>query len=127
MIERFDPVRLHRIRRDLSNGIVAVPGPNDALYHRDIGVCVLSTTRLQGDNYVPTALSIVHEATHARMRHLSNSTAERAAQMERICIGAQIAFVSRLPGSGPTLEALLRAQSQMTASYFGAEPAHQNR
>src|SRR6185437_5131935 len=35
MLERFDPVRLQRIRRDLNNGIMAVPaaGQGGALYH----------------------------------------------------------------------------------------------
>lgn len=118
ILQEFDPIRLKRIRRDLSNGIVAAPGGNTALYHRDIGVCVLNTSRLLDSNYVRAVLSIVHEATHARMRHLSNATPERAARMERICIGAEIAFVSRLPANGPALEALRQMQAEITPSSF---------
>lgn len=123
MLERFDPVRLERIRRDLQNGIVVAPGPNDALYHRDIGVCVLSWSLLLRENYVSAVLSIVHEAAHARMRYLPTPTPERAAHMERICIGAEIAFVSRLPGNGPILEALRRMQERMTPTYFAKTTA----
>ena len=121
MLERFDPVRFQRIRRDLRNGIVVVPGPNDAIYHRDIGICVLGWNLLLRENHVPTALSIVHEAAHARMRCVPTPTPERAAHMERISIGAEIAFVSRLPGNGPTREVLRRLQGRMTPSYFATE------
>lgn len=115
-IDRFDPSRMRRIRRDLSNGIYAFPIKGAALYHRDIGVCVLSQSRLLAGGYVSTALSIVHEAAHARMRYLPNSVPRRRARMERMCIGAEIAFVSRLPDNGPTLAALIREQDQIASA-----------
>jgi len=125
IINHFDPVRLQRIRRDLSNGIVVVPGIGSAHYLRDIGICILNLKRLREGNHLSTALSIVHEAAHARMRCVPNSTSEQRARMERICIGAEIAFVSRLPDNRRALENLRRMQAETVARPFeGKVPAH---
>ena len=122
MIDRFDPIRMRRIRRDLGQGIYVLPVTR-TLYHRDIGVCVLSYSRLITGNFASTALLIVHEAAHARMRILPNSVPQRRVRMERICIGAEIAFVTRLPENGPTLELLRRTQMKITEAYF--EPSRE--
>lgn len=115
ILDRFDPLRMRRIRRDLSSGIVVVPGTSSAHYIRDIGVCVLNAKRVLEGTQLSTALSIVHEAAHARMRHLPNNTPERRARMERICIGAEIGFVSRLPDHDSAIEQLQRMQAKMTS------------
>jgi len=49
-----------------------------------------------------------------------------AARAERICIGAEIAFISRLPGSEAALRALQRMQVQMTPSYFETDKANRD-
>lgn len=59
---------------------------------------MLSWNLLLRGRCVSTVLSIVQDAAHARMRYLPTPTGERVAYMERICMGAELAFVSRLPG-----------------------------
>lgn len=63
---------------------------------------------------------IVHEATHARMRRLSHATPERRWRMERICIGAEIAFAMRVPGVEKTVDMLRAKQSRLVVSDFEA-------
>lgn len=66
------------------------------------------------------AMLIVHEATHARMRRLSHATPERRWRMERICIGAEIAFAMRVPGVEKTVDMLRAKQSRLVVSDFEA-------
>ena len=128
IINRFDPVRLQRIQRDLSNGIVVVPSTSGAHYLPDIGVCILNSRRLLEGSHLSTALAIVHEAAHARLRCVPNPTPEQRARIERICIGAQIAFVSRLPENQRALENLRRMQAETVArSFEGRIHAHGRR
>jgi hypothetical protein len=90
----------------------------DGLYHRDVGVCIVNSDCLLEAHPAYIALLIVHEATHARMRCLPNTTPERRARMERICIGAEITFAARVPGGARSVDALRRARSQIGPSDF---------
>lgn len=120
LLDRYDPVRFRRICHDLKNGIIVFPtrSPARAEYHRDIDVCFLRSDYVASGHPGFIALSIVHEATHARMRHLSHATPERRARMEQICIGAQIAFASRVPGVSATIDQLRVRRSSVRVSDF---------
>jgi hypothetical protein len=120
LLDRYDRVRFRRICHDLKNGIIVFPtrGTARAEYHRDIDVCFLRSDYAASGHPGFIALSIVHEATHARMRRLSQATAERRARMEQICIGAQIAFASRVPGVSATIDELRARQSSVRVSDF---------
>ena len=116
LLNKYDAVRFRRICRELRNGIIVFPtrGTARAEYHRDVDVCLLRSDYVLTAHPGFIALSIVHEATHARMRHLSHATPERRAKMEQICIAAQIAFASRVPGVSATIEALRNRQSRVS-------------
>jgi len=54
------------------------------------------------------------------MRRLSHATPERRWRMERICIGAEIAFAMRVPGVEKTVDMLRAKQSRLVVSDFEA-------
>jgi len=120
LIDKYDPVRFRRICRDLKNGIIVFPTRSAARaeYHRDVDVCFLRADHVLTGHPGFIALSIVHEATHARMRRLSHATPAQRARMERICIGAEIAFASRVPGVSSTIDVLRTRQSELTVRDF---------
>jgi hypothetical protein len=120
LLDKYDPVRFRRICRDLGNGIIVFPTPGTARaeYHRDVDVCFLKGDFVLSGHPGFIALSIVHEATHARMRRLSHADPARRARMERICINAQIAFASHVPGVSATIDELRARQSRVNASDY---------
>jgi hypothetical protein len=118
LLDKYDPVRFRRICRDLRNGILVIPTPGTARaeYHRDVDVCFLKADFVRTGHPGPIALSIVHEATHARMRRLSHADPARRARMERRCIAAEIAFASRVPGVSATVDELQARRSRVSVS-----------
>lgn len=120
LLDRYDPIRLRRICRDLKTGIIVFPTGSTARaeYHRDVDVCFLRHDYVVSGHPGFIALSIVHEATHARMRRLSHDTPKRRARMEQICIAAQIAFASRVPGISATIDELSARRSNVRVSDY---------
>lgn len=122
LLDKYDPCRFRRICRDLKNGIIVFPTGSAARaeYHRDIDMCFLRADYVLSGHPGFIAMLIVHEATHARMRRLSHATPERRWRMERICIGAEIAFAMRVPGVEKTVDMLRAKQSRLVVSDFEA-------
>src|SRR6185312_12758343 len=122
LLDKYDPCRFRRICRDLKNGIIVFPTGSAARaeYHRDIDMCFLRADYVLSRHPGFIAMLIVHEATHARMRRLSHATPERRWRMERICIGAEIAFAMRVPGVEKTVDMLRAKQSRLVVSDFEA-------
>jgi hypothetical protein len=105
IIERYDPLRLARMRRDIDGILVSAlvtPGAT-AQYHHDYGLCMLDGTTILNRHPAFAALSIVHEATHARLAAIT-ATGENINRIERICTAQELAFAQRLPGTEPLQE-----------------------
>lgn len=98
-IERYDPSRSARIRRDLNAILIWVATPGTvAFYEEQHGLCVLNAKHVRQNHAIQIALLIVHEATHARLQCFEFTEPKRG-RIEQICKRAEIQFAARLPGS----------------------------
>ena len=99
IISRFDPVRRARLQRDLTGILVwpfVVPGAA-AQYISGYDVCALDAAFVRDRQALFIALTIVHEATHARLRRFDYVI--HAARLERLCTEAELTFAMRLPNA----------------------------
>lgn len=100
VIARYDARRMARIRRDLRAVLVwpfVMPG-TAGQYLDDDAICILNPEMVEKWRAIQTAMIIVHEATHARLRHCAYVPSS-AGRIEQRCKKEEIAFASRLPGS----------------------------
>jgi hypothetical protein len=108
IIARYQPKRLDRIRRDLRYILIfKQPG---ATYWDDLRACALSAQSVASRDTEVIALSIVHEATHARIhsRGIPYDPAHQA-RVERVCVNEEVSLV-RLLANGSERAAQLLAR-----------------
>jgi hypothetical protein len=137
IIKRFDPMRFQRIKRDLAGIIVSdfrtAIWPN-GIFMEETRTCQLVAAKLLaagGGASLMAAITIVHEATHARLCRLGfNASAARdercRIRQERVCKSAELAFLLRVPKSDGVRE-ILRAELALTEKTFATETIHQRR
>ncbi|MGH7653052.1 MAG: hypothetical protein ACREN6_00145 [Gemmatimonadaceae bacterium] len=96
LIGAVAPQILARIHRDVKRiMLVDAGGPEFWPLARGF---ILNTAFVEGSDIEFIALTIVHEATHARLWHAGFRYHERLrGRIERICVGAERAFAMRLP------------------------------
>jgi len=95
IIARHQPKRLDRIRRDLRYILIfKQPG---ATYWDDLRACTLSAQFVASKDTEVIALSVVHEATHARIssRGIPYDPAHQA-RIERVCVHEEVSLVRLL-------------------------------
>jgi hypothetical protein len=103
LIESVDPRRFNRLRRDLA--VLFLSGGGGPYYEEAINAFIVDLTTFRAVSVERLASMIVHEATHARIRHAGNRTyARHKERHERICVRAEIDFVKRLPASSQLLK-----------------------
>lgn len=92
IIAQHQPWRLDRMRRDLRY-ILIVKQPG-ATYWHDLRACVLPLRSFNSTDTEKIALSIVHEATHARIRSygIPYDPADLA-RVERMCVNEEVSLV----------------------------------
>jgi len=104
LIDRYDPRRLSRMRRDLSSiWLVRAGGAYfDVMTRR----CVLSWHNVTAGDARSIALTLVHEATHARTlrRGVAKTQRTTAARHEAAAVRQQIAFATLLPDNESLLK-----------------------
>jgi hypothetical protein len=90
IIARYQPKRLDRIRRDLRYILIfKLPG---AVYWDDLRACALPTYIVSKDTE-DIALTIVHEATHARIRSCGiPHDPDQQGRNERVCVNQEISL-----------------------------------
>lgn len=117
LVARTDPLRFARMQRDVRRiAIVWVNGAAAGSYWPDWRACVLAGWHLRDDKVAAVAMTLVHEAVHARLwrRGLRYTRALRP-RIERLCVEAEVAFAERLAGS----EALVaQAWSDLNATWW---------
>lgn len=98
LIAHYEPRRYARLKADL-RGILVHPFATSprARYNRSTGLCELSPSLAISEDIVTIASSIIHEGTHARLRHVRVDDPGRRLRTEHICISQEIAFVEKLP------------------------------
>jgi hypothetical protein len=98
LIAAVDPNRYRRIHKHVVRMLfTSTPGGH---YLPRLRTCRLGSDYARRSATVDLAMMIVHEATHARLWDLGYRYNESARErIERICVNAEVAFASRIPGA----------------------------
>ncbi len=102
LLAEHTPDRVSQIRERLSSvfvwyGLLAAIGT----YRHSTRMCELDCDYVESDSTTPAevALTLVHEATHARLFSRDSNRRMTTAQAEWLCISAEVAVARRLPDS----------------------------
>jgi len=105
LIERYDERRLRFLARAGTRILLMSPSVGNQ-YWAAVNAIVLDATLLPTRSRESVAVTLVHEAAHARIESLIHQTRRMAPRVERRCVEEEIAFVRRLPAGD---EATVRA------------------
>lgn len=106
LIERYDPRWIRRMRRDFSGiWLGGAPGPCFEVMTRR---CVLSWNSVMNGGIINLALTLIHEATHARIasRGAWRYRSVPEARHEEAAVRQETAFAARLPATDDLRRAL---------------------
>ncbi len=109
VIERYQPHRLRRFRRDVA-GIVVKRFPCRAAFFGDTRLCLIELTFAGGGQFsdAQVAASIVHEGVHARLLTMGLSGHPGCeAREERLCRQAELELGLAVPDGQPVVERAL--------------------
>ena len=107
LIAVYDPRRYARLRRDI-RAVLVWPATLGTVAHFDAAsrFCVLNTDYVQTRSAMYVALLVVHEGTHARLRHLRFKRHSRR-RIETVCMRQELHFTLRVPNATDVREQLL--------------------
>ena len=113
LIKLCDPVRYHRLLRDLKRIWVTLVTDGLAEFDEALAACKLDERFVLDDatSVEQIAATIVHEATHARLAGYGIAYDEPIRhRVEAICLRREIAFANKLP-NGAEVRELVRAHA----------------
>lgn len=96
IIARYEPRRVQRLVRG-GTRILLMTSLGSSSYHPASNVIVLDATGMATWSVWQVAVTIVHEAAHARMRMIA-ANGRTVPRLERRCVEEEIAFYHRVPG-----------------------------
>lgn len=100
LISRTDPSLFHRLKQAVPRILIAPSGGAAGSYWSFLDGCALSAHHVPTDSPASVAMTLIHEATHARLHHKGvRYTAELRHRIEEICTRAEITFARRIPGT----------------------------
>jgi hypothetical protein len=108
LIKTHTPKYYARVQQFIPNILFSGAYPSQAVYISDLKLCDISFefALAEGTTTEQMAMTLVHEATHGYLQSRGVIyEEERRAQIERICVRAEIAFASRLPQAGELVPA----------------------
>ena len=116
LIERFDPGRLRRMRRYCKRIYIVPGGASEGSYWRSTNACALHVNHILSDSVLSVAMTIVHEAMHARIelagiRYVSG----RRMRIENACVRQELEFAELVPESGPEMQEARMALARVCA------------
>lgn len=121
LVARYDMKSLTSMRAHFDHIQISssVPVANAQYLHTQ-RLCTLSAEYLERESTEPArlAMTLVHELTHAR--HFSREKAVKLSlpQAEWLCIGAELAFIRKVPGTGH-LERAARRRLERPPDFYG--------
>lgn len=121
VIERYQPHRLRRFRRDVA-GIVVRRFPCRAAFFGDTRQCLIELTFAGGGQFsdAQVAASIVHEGVHARLLTMGLAGHPGCqAREERLCRKAELELGLAVPDGQPVVE---RALASLTLGDMEVAP-----
>jgi hypothetical protein len=101
LIGSHDPRRSRRLHRDVKRIWVGAT-QHRGEYESELGMCILQLQYVLAPETSPArlALTIAHEAMHARLERMGIGYSEQLrTRVERACIAAEIDLAGRLPGA----------------------------
>lgn len=99
LIKEFDSRRFGMLRRQIKRIAIAdIPG-SAGEYWSEIDAAVIAPDHLAGQVPLAVAMTLIHEATHARLQRAGVVRPGREERVERCCVAREIAFARRVPGS----------------------------
>jgi hypothetical protein len=119
LIAIHDPKRFAKLKRDVRRIWVGAT-PHRGEWFLEFQMCVLRFDYVVSPDISPArlALTLAHEATHARLDRMGCTYAEKGrAEVERICVRAEIALAERLP-DGRSLAENARARLEFGPEVF---------
>jgi hypothetical protein len=127
LISEFDPRRYRQIKRDVRKIWLFIAKPAAGCWINELQTCVLDKEFYCGLTPASRmALTIVHEATHARLHKFKiKYTEDIRDRVERICIKSEIAFAKRLP-DGKDLIKMAESKLKRPKSFY-TDSQHQQR
>lgn len=114
LVQSADARRFLRMRRDVQRILIMHTGGSAGSYWRELNACVLDAQHLRDDDLRSVAMTLVHEATHARLERagFGYRTSLRA-RIEHLCVEAEIAFAERLSESETLIDEARWAMNEM--------------
>jgi hypothetical protein len=107
-VREADPRRFERICRDVKRVGVMRSFGSAGEYWPQYEAIALDVQHLEESATVPVSLTIVHEATHARITRWGVGKSVSRERTERACLKQEIVFARKLPGSEPLIEGVVR-------------------
>lgn len=104
LVARHDPKSLAGMADHFDHvQVLSTLGVPNAQYLHGERLCLLSAAYLDRPETEPArlAMTLVHEFTHARHLSRGGGATMSLAQQEWLCIGAELAFVRKVPGTEP--------------------------
>jgi hypothetical protein len=120
LINQHDPIQYKRICRHLKRIWILFVPAKSGCYDAGFDACLLNEKYVLSDSVSVEniASTIVHEATHARLRHWGIRYEEKQrSPLERICIGREVALLKRLPNCDQLL-----SQTEYKRQYCATHP-----
>jgi hypothetical protein len=114
LIAQYDPKLLVRMRRNMPRILIVPPGGAHGRFWSFANGCAIDVHHAIRDPVPSVAMTLVHEATHARI-HRNGIPYGLVTRMriERACLRREIEFGSRVPGA----EALVNEARSVRSSY----------
>jgi len=119
LIKQLDSRLYLRITRDLARIWVNLVPYANAWYRHSVQACVLDERYVLSETTTRErlALTIIHEATHARLERRGIEYEEKLRpRIESVCLRRELAFASKLPNSAELREECVRTLEWHTAN-----------
>lgn len=115
LIWEVDPRRFRRMRQDVRYIVVTRTAGSAGEHWADIRSVLLDAHNANRQVREAIAMTIVHEATHARVRRWGVEISEDLSREEAVCVRAEIAFAKKIPGTDHLIRG---AEAKLASRYW---------
>lgn len=99
LIETHDPERFAQLRHDVRVLLIVQTHGSAGEFWPHVGAVVIDEGHLRTHQTASVAMTIVHEATHARLHREGLVDEEDRGSIERRCVEEEIRFAESVPGT----------------------------
>lgn len=119
LISRTEPSFFRRMKQAVCRILIAPSGGAAGSYWSFLDGCALSAHHVLTDSTTSVAMTLIHEATHARLHHKGiRYTPQLRPRIEAMCIRAEVEFARRVPG---TEQLVAEAESALSKPWWSGE------